>query len=352
MGCSPTNPRISASISAHWRRAANGARSFQPGFASAGGIKPVLSIRDRTHRSGYSGQARRPFRRALERPVVAQIVMPGTSALAVIGVCVDHQITRESCRHDHPAGISGVRRPGSFRGGRQRQQRPKFRKSAIAPIRPAAIARRNHRNLARGRERTVSTARPGDYVVRGVNGEHLHHHLRHARKALRPADDRARREGFRQYTATGSCHAFEYDGQACPFVAPWGRDDCQSGRLHRDAGHGSSDIYRIERNAFLATYREAQADRAASSLRSRSTTSLRAAGQWPAVPRSAACRTLPYRLCRAARVRARRDQVEAAVLDPFEFASIRPVSGGLRSSSAELIASSAAWMRSRPGDGL
>jgi hypothetical protein len=32
--------------------------------------------------------------------------------------------------------------------------------------------------------------------------------------------------------------------------------------------------------------------------------------------------------------------------------SSTPSSGGLRSSSAELIARSAAWMRSRPGEGL
>src|SRR5262249_10817124 len=53
----------------------------------------------------------------------------------------------------------------------------------------------------------------------------------------------------------------------------------------------------------------------------------------------------------AARVFARRDQVKPAVLHALECALRDSVSGGLRSSSAELIASSAASIRSRPAEG-
>jgi hypothetical protein len=67
-------------------------------------------------------------------------------------------------------------------------------------------------------------------------------------------------EGFRQYPANGSCHAFEYEGQAFAFEAPWGeRMIVNPGDYIATPTIGSDDIYRIERNAFLATYREARA---------------------------------------------------------------------------------------------
>ena len=54
----------------------------------------------------------------------------------------------------------------------------------------------------------------------------------------------------------------------------------------------------------------------------------------------------------AARVLARRDRNRRPFFTRLSSRSMMPVSGGLRSSSAELIARSAAWMRSSPGEGL
>jgi len=134
-----------------------------------------------------------------------------------------------------------------------------YRKSAIVAIRPA-IAGEIIETWLEGERETVNTARPGDYVVRGVNGEHYIITSGTLAKRYGPPMTEPDAEGFRQYTATGSCHAFEYEGQAFTFVAPWGEEMIVNpGDYIATPAIGSSDIYRIERNAFLATYREAQA---------------------------------------------------------------------------------------------
>lgn len=59
--------------------------------------------------------------------------------------------------------------------------------------------------------------------------------------------------GWKKVSAAGWCHAWEYDGESLIFTAPWGEDMILS-RGDYLASTGGSDIYRIERKAFLATY--------------------------------------------------------------------------------------------------
>jgi hypothetical protein len=134
-----------------------------------------------------------------------------------------------------------------------------YRKSAIAAIRPAIAGEVIETWLAGERE-TINTANAGDHVVRGTHGEHYIITSETLAKRYGPPTTEADAEGFRQYPATGSCHAFEYEGQAFTFKAPWGeRMIVNPGDYIATPAIGSSDIYRIERNAFLATYHEAWA---------------------------------------------------------------------------------------------
>ena len=78
-----------------------------------------------------------------------------------------------------------------------------------------------------------------------------------------------------------------------------------------------------------------------------------AAGRSPAASRARPSRTSPGPSCRGP-PSARSPGISSTrpLFTRLISRSSRPSSGGLRSSSAELIASSVAWMRSRPADGL
>lgn len=100
---------------------------------------------------------------------------------------------------------------------------------------------------------TTNAAKPGDWIITGVKGEHyvltdekFKSRYRHVAKDI--------------YEATGFCWAVKYDGPSFTFEAPWGeqmvcnKHDYICSTTYDD-DQGDKDVYRIERQAFLATYR-------------------------------------------------------------------------------------------------
>ena len=129
-----------------------------------------------------------------------------------------------------------------------------YSKKGHADIRPAVPGERI-KTVIDGEGETVNTAGSGDYVVRGAMGEH---YVIKAKKLAErygaPISD-PDSEGYRKYPAKGDFYAFRYEGEPFKFIAPWGEDMIANpGDYLGTNVMGSNEFYRIEKNAFAATY--------------------------------------------------------------------------------------------------
>jgi hypothetical protein len=133
-----------------------------------------------------------------------------------------------------------------------------YEKKGQVDIRPA-VAGEKVETVIDGEHETVNTAAPGDYVARGLKGEHYIIKadvlVKRYGAPLTPPDP----EGYRCYPAKGDFFGFRYEGEPFKFVAPW--------KEHMIANPGdyigtnamdSKEYYRVEKTMFAATYAEAK----------------------------------------------------------------------------------------------
>jgi hypothetical protein len=134
-----------------------------------------------------------------------------------------------------------------------------YRKKAKVDIRPA-VAGEVVETRIDGERETVNRAKAGDYVVRGVKGEQYVISPETLANRYGPPVGGPDAQGFRQYGAQGHLHAFRYEGPRATFTAPWGEEMVVNpGDYIGTAALGSDEFYRIERDAFAATYDEVPA---------------------------------------------------------------------------------------------
>ena len=143
-----------------------------------------------------------------------------------------------------------------FDGALQANKVRLYRKKTSALIRPAKAGERVETWLDGERE-TLNTAKAGDYVVRGLKGEHYIIGADALVDRYGPPLGAPDAQGFRRYVAKGNAYAFRYDGKPFKFVAPWGEDMIVNpGDYIGTAEIGSDRFYRIEKDAFAETYEE------------------------------------------------------------------------------------------------
>ena len=140
------------------------------------------------------------------------------------------------------------------RAGRVRH----YQKKGQVDIRPAVPGEKIE-TVIDGEHETVNTAAAGDYVARGLKGELyiVKPDVLGKRygEPLTPPD----REGYRRYPAKGDFYGFRYEGQPFKFVAPWKEQMIANPGDYIGTGAiNSKEYYRIEKNAFAATYAEAK----------------------------------------------------------------------------------------------
>jgi hypothetical protein len=131
-----------------------------------------------------------------------------------------------------------------------------YRKKQTVAIRPA-VADEVVETVIDGERETVNIAKSGDYVVRGAQGEqYIIDSQTRAERYGAPVGT-PQPDGYREYEARGSVHAFRYDGEPFKFVAPWGEDMIVNpGDYIGTPQIGSDHFYRIEKNAFAESYVE------------------------------------------------------------------------------------------------
>jgi hypothetical protein len=133
-----------------------------------------------------------------------------------------------------------------------------YEKTGQIDIRPAVPGEKIE-TVIDGERETVNTAGAGDYVARGHKGElyiiDAETLAKRYGEPLTPPD----REGYRSYPAKGDFYGFRYEGEPFKFVAPWKEHMIANpGDYIGTATLGSKAYYRIEKNAFAATYAEAK----------------------------------------------------------------------------------------------
>jgi len=132
-----------------------------------------------------------------------------------------------------------------------------YQKKGQVDIRPAVVGEKIE-TVIDGEHETVNTAATGDYVARGLKGELYIVKpdvlAKRYGEPLTPPD----REGYRRYPAKGDFYGFRYEGKPFKFVAPWKEQMIANPGDYIGTGALSSkEYYRIEKNAFAATYAEA-----------------------------------------------------------------------------------------------
>jgi hypothetical protein len=158
-----------------------------------------------------------------------------------------------------PARVIGMNIKDQFDAAVRSNKVRLYRKKANVAIRPAVAGEVIETRIDCECE-TVNTAKAGDFVVCGVKGEQY---------VISPESLASRygkpvsgpdAQGFRQYDAQGLVHAFRYEGPRATFTAPWGEEMVVNpGDYIGTTSLGSDQFYRIERDAFAATYDEVPA---------------------------------------------------------------------------------------------
>jgi hypothetical protein len=111
------------------------------------------------------------------------------------------------------------------------------------------------KTIINGKIETENTAKPGDYILTGSKNEKyvLTADKLKDRYVPIPGEDG-------KYKAVGTCYGVKYLGNSFTFKAPWGETMvCKNGDMivstHHNPNLAKKDIYRIEANAFKATYK-------------------------------------------------------------------------------------------------
>jgi hypothetical protein len=133
-----------------------------------------------------------------------------------------------------------------------------YEKKGQVDIRPAVAGERIE-TVVGGEYETANTAEAGDYVARGHKGEF--YILKPETLAERYGEPLTSpdREGYRRYQAKGHFYGFRYEGEPFKFVAPWKElMIANPGDYIGKGAMSSKEYYRIEKNAFAATYVEAK----------------------------------------------------------------------------------------------
>lgn len=122
----------------------------------------------------------------------------------------------------------------------------------------AEIATKRQRVITfiNGVKETENEAQAGDYILTGPQGE---------RYVLKPNKLKERYKkigedlaGRSIYKAIGECWAIQYHGKPFTFTAPWGEEMiCNSGDYICSTKTDGTDVYRIDQNVFLQTYKKA-----------------------------------------------------------------------------------------------
>ena len=138
----------------------------------------------------------------------------------------------------------------ALKGGKVRL----YRKQGNVAIRPAAAGEVVETSIEGERE-TTNTAKAGDYVVRGPKGEQYVITPEILAERYAAPVSGSGPQGFREYPAKGTLHAFQYQGPPARFQAPWGEDMIVNpgdyiGTTHLGSGH----FHRVEKNVFAETY--------------------------------------------------------------------------------------------------
>jgi hypothetical protein len=154
---------------------------------------------------------------------------------------------------DGPADIA-AKFAEALRTGKVRH----YEKKGQVDIRPA-IPGEVITTVIDGEYETVNTAAEGDYVARGVKGEHYIVKPDVVAKRYGAPLTAPDRGGYRRYPAKGDFYGFRYEGEPFKFVAPWKEHMiANSGDYIGTNAMGSDEYYRIEQSAFAATYAEAK----------------------------------------------------------------------------------------------
>ncbi len=105
-----------------------------------------------------------------------------------------------------------------------------------------------------GKLETTNTSKAGDWLITGVKGEQYliddkKFKSRYAFVSKTPRGDK--------YKPIGNVFAVQYKGKAFTFKAPWGEDMiCDSGDyICTTTLDNFDDVYRIEEDAFVKTYK-------------------------------------------------------------------------------------------------
>lgn len=135
-----------------------------------------------------------------------------------------------------------------------------YKKFGEISARPAVVGE-HVVTIIKGEKETENTAKEGDFVVTGVLGEQ-YIISGEKLKARYKKTSRKDADGISIYIAVGKCYAAEYKGETFSFKAPWGEDmivnkgdyivtpNLLYGKIN------VYDVYRIEREAFFATYKK------------------------------------------------------------------------------------------------
>jgi hypothetical protein len=101
---------------------------------------------------------------------------------------------------------------------------------------------------------TKNTAKENDVLLKGVKGEE--YLMSDSKFEARYNVDKELSNQFQEYKATGSCFAYQYKGISMEFIAAWGElMRVEPGDYLAAPDSTYSEVYRIEKDAFIQTYK-------------------------------------------------------------------------------------------------
>lgn len=104
-----------------------------------------------------------------------------------------------------------------------------------------------------GEAETNNTAKDGDYLVEGVNGEHYLLSAKEFNERYVWVSNHV--NDWAIYDAIGRTYAVCYNGEPITFKAPWGETTfCDAGDFLCSTSLDEIAVYRVERNTFFQTY--------------------------------------------------------------------------------------------------
>lgn len=113
------------------------------------------------------------------------------------------------------------------------------------------------KTIINGEVETVNTAKKYDLLVEGIDGEQYFVNIE---KFLdRYIVNEVFTQKFQKCQAKGHCYAYEFDGEDTIFIAPWNEEMIvKKGDFLATPDENVNEVYRIERNVFIKTYKESE----------------------------------------------------------------------------------------------